>query len=271
MRGVWEGLTSALGYRLRQRLRWSPRFRPPRPRDFAEDRLRLTPAARVRAEALRAAFPAVAAWSHRLHFGEWHEALYVLDSLLALRGESASSIAAGLDVGSKNGIHLPALHAAWPGRWTLIELDAHRRYGLGHTRRARAEALLAAYPASRFLAGSVTELSPADARFDVITWTLPFVFVEPLRAWGLPARFFQPAALLAHVLALLASDGSLFIVNQGEAERDEQRRLLDAAGARVEEVRALDSPLSPFRRPRFGLRVRAPSGGVAGRAASLAR
>src|SRR6185436_16650614 len=103
----------------------------------------------------------------------------------------------------------------------------------------------------------------SESRFSVITWTLPFVFVEPLRAWGLPARHFQPAVLLAHELSLLAPDGTLLIVNQEQAERDEQLRLLADAQARVQDVRALDSPLSPFRSPRFGLRVRAPSGGQA--------
>jgi len=203
---------------------------------------------------LEATFPEVAWWSRSLSFAEWHEALYVLDWLQG-RTRPATP-ASGLDVGSKNGIHLPALHAVFPVPWTLVELDAHRRYGTGHTRQARAEALLAGYPGCRFLASSVTTLRPEEARFDVITWSLPFVFIEPLQRWGLPRRFFQPEALLAHVLSLLSPEGVLHVVNQGEAERDEQLRLLSVVGARVSDVAPLPSVLSPFQRTRWGLSVR---------------
>ena len=246
--------TNELGFRVRSRLAWSPRFRTPRPRTFKDDCRRLTPDARARAGELTQIFPQVPTWSRLLTWGEWHEALYVLDWL---RGrERPAAVRGCLDVGSKNGIHLPALHAAFPAPWTLVELDAHRRYGAGHTRRARAEALVSAYPACRFLARSVAQLPPQEARFDVITWSLPFVFVEPLQRWGLPARFFQPEALLAHVLSLLAPEGILHVVNQGEAERDEQLRLLRAAGAEISRVEPVPAVLSPFKRVRWTLSAR---------------
>jgi hypothetical protein len=242
-----------LGFRLRSRLRWSPAFRPPRPRTFEADQGRLPRQARARAAELAAAFPQLASWSRLLTFPEWHEALYVLDWVQGRPRPAA--VRRALDVGSKNGIHLPALHAVLPVPWTMVELDAHRRYGTGHTRAARAAALLAAYTDCRFLAASITDVGAAE-RFDVITWSLPFVFLEPLRRWGLPARFFRPEALLAHVLSLLSPDGVLHIANQGEAERDEQLRLLRGEGARVSHVEPLPSTLSPFQRVRWSISAR---------------
>lgn len=246
-----EWWKNEFGFRLRSRLRWSPAYRSPRPRAFEEDCRRLAPAAHVRAVALAETFPQVRTWSRLLTFPEWHEALYVLDWLQARELPPTGS--RGLDVGSKNGIHLPALYAVYPWPWTLIELDAHRRYGTGHTRMARAKALLPNYPRCRFLTGSVSDLPPADARFDVITWSLPFVFVEPLRRWGLPGRFFQAQVLLSHVLSLLSPHGILHIVNQGEMERDEQLCLLASAGATVSRVEPLSGVLSPFKRMRWAI------------------
>jgi len=104
----------------------------------------------------------------------------------------------------------------------------------------------------------VRDLRAHDQRFDLITWTLPFLFEGPLAAWGLPQRFFEPEALLAHVLSLLSPRGALVIVNQSENERDEQRDLLQAAGVSSDRIAAfgpLDSPLSSFRHQRWAFRV----------------
>jgi hypothetical protein len=250
------GWVRELGYKVRDRLSWSPRYRGPRPRPFDADCARLSPEAAAQARALLSRWPALAAWSQHLTFREWHEALFVLDSLAAL-AHAPLEVDRALDVGSKNGAHLPALHAYRPVPWTMVELDAHRRYGFGVTRRGRAEALVGAYPGASFQAGSVTDLGRPPRGYGLITWTLPFVFVEPLRGWGLPDRFFAPEALLAHVLSLLSPGGCLFIVNQGEVERDEQARLLRAAGVEHGAPCPLDSVLSPFRRRRWAFRVRA--------------
>lgn len=249
------GWVRELGYRVRNRLSWSPRGRVPRSRSVEADGARLKPEAAARASRLLSRWPVVASWSKHLTFPEWHEALFVLDGLAEL-ADAPLEVSCALDVGSKNGAHLPALHAYRPVPWTMVELDAHRRYGFGVTRRGRAEALLAAYPGAAFHAGSVTELRRPPGGYGLITWTLPFVFVEPLRGWGLPDRFFAPDALLVHVLSLLSPGGRLFIVNQGELERDEQARLLRAAKADFAAACPLDSPLSPFRRQRWAFRVR---------------
>jgi hypothetical protein len=91
--------------------------------------------------------------------------------------------------------------------------------------------------------------------YDVITWILPFVHEAPLRAWGLPRRLFEPGVLLDHVLSLLAPDGLLFIVNQGLAEAATQEHMLRIRSLPFDALGALENPLSPFRKTRFGYRI----------------
>ena len=105
----------------------------------------------------------------------------------------------GLDVGAKNGVLLPALRAVWPHPWDLVELDAHRRYLDLSTRRAHGERLARAFPGCRYMAGSVEDITE---RYALVTWFLPFVHEGPLRAWGLPRRFFAPERLFRHVVDL---------------------------------------------------------------------
>jgi len=253
------------GFWIRDHLRWAPAPRARAPRPLERDLHHLDVEARARAQALLDRYPTIADWSRLLNPVEVQEDLYLLEALslmvpAALTGPAGARSA--LDVGSKNGIHLPALHALCPCPWTLVELDAHRRYGNLVTRRSRGEFIAASAPhvhdGCRYLAGSVLDLRPDAGRFDVITWTLPFVYPQPLIAWGLPDRHFQPVALLDRVLSLLTPRGALIITNQGEGERDEQRRLLSDAGVhptRVTPFGPLDSPLSCFRKTRWGVRV----------------
>jgi hypothetical protein len=93
-----------------------------------------------------------------------------------------------------------------------------------------------------------------DGHYGVVLWFLPFVVEGALRSWGLPRRFFAPEALFRHVLARVAPGGVLLVVNQGEGERDAQRALFEGAGAMPVEVGLIESPLSRFKRPRWGFR-----------------
>jgi len=250
-----------LVYRARSHVRWAPAPWPQRLRPVARDLREASAAARARAEALCREHAVIATWSRWLAPIEVQEALYVLDTLSAIVPRELcgpDGARAALDVGSKNATHLPALHALAPCPWTLVEIDSHRRYWNLVTRRSRGERIARAYAGCRYIAASVRELRADDQRFDIITWTLPFVFEKPLAAWGLPQRFFEPAALLAHVLSLLAPRGALVVVNQSEYERDEQRDLLAAAGVAAERIAGfgpLDSPLSTFRNQRWAFRI----------------
>ncbi len=223
-------------------LTWSPRANVPGPSSLNG----LEPAARARADALASRYalePLLTVCGEV----ERDESLYVLDLMERYVGPPPVR---GLDVGAKNGATLPGL-ATFGGTWDAIEVDAHRRYWNLRTRRAVGEAMAGAFPGCRFLAADVRTLTGS---YDLVTWFLPFVFADPHRAWGLSARLFDPAGTLAHVVSLVAPGGTLFLVNQGEAEAEEQRRLLPEA----ESLGRIESPLSPYRRPRYGFRLRRP-------------
>ena len=246
-RDRWQDRVNDLAFRWRSSLRWSA---PAWKRTAGSlDRVlkTLAPPARKRALALTGRYP-LERWPRLLTVIELHENLHALDLLDRLLPRDLPDGPA-LDVGSKNGVLLPAQHAVRPGPWDLVELDAHRRYLDLSTRRAHGERMARAFPDCRYLAGSVTGVSGSYA---LCTWFLPFVHEGPLTAWGLPRRFFDPSGLFGHVVDRLAPGGALLVINQGESERDTQRALFADAGIAPEELGLLQSALSPFRRPRFG-------------------
>jgi hypothetical protein len=242
---VTDGLNE-LAFRWRGALPWStPGWK--RPVRLMERGWRELPAAgKPRADELARRYD-LQAWPALLTAIELQENLYLLD--LLDRQLPALTPGPALDVGSKNGVLLPAQRAVWPYPWDLVELDANRRYLDLSTRRKHGERMAAAFPGCRYLAGSVETVT---GRYALVTWFLPFVHEGPLRAWGLPRRFFAPDRLFRHVIDRVEPGGALLIVNQGEGERDTQRALFEAAGLRAEALGQLESPLSPFRRPRFG-------------------
>ena len=242
-------LLAEAGFRLRATMRWSaPAWKVPA-RSFPRALAGLSPEARARAQALCAAHD-LTGWPALLTPSELVENLYLLDLLLRYLPRPLAE-GPGLDVGSKNGANLPALFAFSPRPWHLVELDAHRRYLDLSTRRAHGERMAGVFPDCRYIPASVTTL---DGRYGVVLWFLPFVRERALRAWGLPRRFFAPHELFRHVMERVSPGGTLFVVNQGEAERDAQRELFAAAGATQTELGLLESPLSPFKRPRWGFR-----------------
>lgn len=89
-----------------------------------------------------------------------------------------------------------------------------------------------------------------------MTWFLPFLTEGPLIAWGLPRRFLAPLELLTHVTSRLVPGGVLLVVNQGAEEAAPQEALFTqlAVPGRTTSLGRVDSPLSPFRRERFGWR-----------------
>jgi hypothetical protein len=242
-------LINDVAFKLRSQLRWSA---PAWQRRGSWPRLqkRLSPAAFARQRELQSRHD-LDSWPALLDDQQLQENLYVLD---LLERHLPSAHGPGLEVGAKNGAILPALRAAVPAPWDLVELDAHRRYADFSTRRAHGERLARAHPGCRYIAGSVADL---QGQYGVVVWFLPFLFEEPLRAWGLPRRFFAPEALFDHVLARVAPGGTLLIVNQGERERDRQREMFSQRGLAPDDLGQLQSPLSPFRRQRFGWRWKA--------------
>jgi hypothetical protein len=200
-------------------------------------------------------YPALSQWSAHCSAQDWRESLYVLD---VLRQHIPAALPSGraLDVGSKNGAYLPGLVTAQPRGWDACELDAHRRYAWGATRRVYGERMAAAFPGCTFHACDVRCL---EGPWALVTWFLPFVSTPPLDAWGIPRSHFAPDALLAHVVSRLVPGGVLLILNQGEREASLQQRLLERhAPEWWRSLGRIDSPLSPFSRERFGFLVTRP-------------
>lgn len=238
-----------LAFRARSAITWSaPAWK--RVLSLAEVTRRLDGPAYSRAAELGARYD-LERWGSFCALGDWRESLYVLD-LLDRLGSRELPPGRCLDVGSKNGCYLPGLATAVPRGWDAVELDAHRRYAWGATRRAYGEAMARRFEGCRFIAGDVSVL---EGPWALVTWFLPFVSEAPLAAWGLPLRCFAPEALLRHVLDRLVPGGTLLIVNQGQDEAEAQAALFERIGVRATPLGRLDSVLSPFRRERFGWRV----------------
>jgi hypothetical protein len=140
-----------------------------------------------------------------------------------------------VDVGAKNWAYVdafPVFLQQWllrgtPGfryQLTGIEVDAHRRYSTLKSRKQAAEYFIRDIPQAQYVTDNFLNWhSPVD----LITHFLPFVFEDPLLAWGLPLRLFTPLTLLAHGLDQLKPGGLMLIVNQGEEEFTQQGDLLN--------------------------------------------
>lgn len=191
-------------------------------------------------------------WSSVCTTDEWQENLYILDLLDQLLGRH-SSHSHSLDIGCKNGVYFPALASFTSSGWDGIELDAWRRYWNLTSRRDHGRFMAKPF-GCHYLAGSLLEHHPAIP-YDLITWLLPFVVEGPLDAWGLPRRYYQPIAMLQHAYDLLAPDGTMLIINQGEWENEVQQRLFIATDIQAESLGQVSSQFSPFQQPRFAWRA----------------
>lgn len=235
-----------LAFRFRGAVPWSlPAFK--RALTFNQVLAQLPQQARASARALSSAFD-LSKWGGCCSRQEWIDSLYALEVLArVIPGDLPAGRA--VEIGAKNGSMLPALATLTRRGCDAIELDAHRRYLWGSTRRVYGEALAARFPDCRFLADDVRNVAGPWA---LVTWWLPFLTPGPLEAWGLPSRFLAPAELLAVVRSRILPGGALFIVNQGDEEGAIQARLFDQLGMRATSLGAIESPLSPFKRPRVG-------------------
>ena len=199
----------------------------------------------------------VSSWEGVCNHQDWVESAYVLDVLDQVMPRALPPGRA-LDIGSKNGAYVPGVATGLARACDFVELDAHRRYLWGSTRRVYGERMAAAFEGSRFHAADVKTLV---GPWSVVTWFLPFLTAAPVDAWDLPLEVLEPAALVAHVWSYLAPGGVMLIVNQGDHEAARQRELLEAAalGPRTQSLGRIVSPLSPFRRERYGVLVRKPA------------
>ncbi|HWI66608.1 MAG TPA: hypothetical protein VNT75_32755, partial [Symbiobacteriaceae bacterium] len=136
---------------------------------------------------------------------------------------------------------------------TGVEVDAYRPYAGLRSRIDWAHAYMDGLKDMRYLPVDIRQFTePVDVAFQLF----PFLFGDDLRRWGLPRRYLTPDALLRHVAGLVKPGGVLVTANLGEAERDAQHRLLQAAGLNPVWWGRHESPLFTYRQPRFVTVVR---------------
>ncbi|KAF0192734.1 MAG: Uncharacterized protein FD165_504 [Gammaproteobacteria bacterium] len=206
----------------------------------------LAPGQLNRFRQLAAQYP-VDTWASHCTPKEFLFNLYVLD-VLDRHLPTDKPVGRGLDIGASSWSYLPALATATNRQWDGVEIDAHRRYWTLATRRAHAEFMCHRYPGCRYFPRS---LLGVDGSYACITWFLPFVMPAALHAWRLPRRFYQPDLLLQHAWSRLLPDGLMFVVNQGDRETAEQRRLFTNHGIPANFVGELTSVFSGFSQPRY--------------------
>jgi hypothetical protein len=164
-----------------------------------------------------------------------------------------------LDVGAKNWSYVEALSGFIQNRHESnfqlhgIELDPMRRYTNLHTREQAAQAFIQRIPQATYHVGDALAWQQP---VHVISLFLPFVFVEPHLAWGLPLPYFQPQALLEHLVELLEPGGLLIIVNQGKVEAEAQGQLLqnmvEQGRLEIQNLEQLPTRFIDYQYPRFG-------------------
>jgi hypothetical protein len=196
---------------------------------------------------------------------DWFEGIFAANSPEGVSAACSLKISAHqpklnwLDVGAKNWAYVEALtalaqmHYGEQFRLDGVELDPHRRYTNLQTRGQAAQSFIADMPQARYHPGDIRQWTqPAQ----LITHFLPFVLEDPHLAWGLPLDYFQPQAILDHLLSLLPPGGLLIVVNQGEWEAETQERLFQAAkenhALEVKALGELPARFIDYQYPRFG-------------------
>lgn len=249
---LFSAYSRELSWQLKSSLRYSPTLKKKRGIKNSDNLLlNFDSKKRQRLEQLKQNYQ-LDDWPRLCNQAEYIENLYLLD-LLDQHLSDAASNGFGLDIGCRNFSHLPALTAFAACPWHGVELDANGRYWSGYTRRAYGKWMATQREGSHYIPGSLLEI---EGNYKTIVWILPFVFPEPLEHWGLPARFFQPLQLLQQAWKLLSDDGVMLIVNQGELEAEEQKKLFATLGIKAKPLGELGSVFSPFKKRRYGWKIR---------------
>lgn len=103
-----------------------------------------------------------------------------------------------------------------------IELDANRVCTNFFSRKEIAKYHIKNLENTNYIAGDYLNHIKS---YDFIIWILPFVFKYPHLKWGLPLSHFKPEKMLNHAYNSLNGKGTIFIINQGEAEFEHQQKL----------------------------------------------
>ncbi|MGD9579810.1 MAG: hypothetical protein AB7V50_00415 [Vampirovibrionia bacterium] len=166
-----------------------------------------------------------------------------------------------LDIGSKNFSYAPAIHHFFNNKpineslknnieLTGIEIDPYRILSDLHSRYDYAMYYTQKLSKTNYITGDV--LSLTEAKYDIITWFLPFIVKDPLIKWGLPLKYFKPKTMLNHAYKILNHRGIILLVNQGEAEKKAQVELIKELNLNYTSIEeAYTNCFSPYKLKRY--------------------
>ena len=162
-----------------------------------------------------------------------------------------------LDVGCKNWFYAKGEYeffASFCDEFQLdgVEIDAFRLYSNFYNRYEVAKYYTKGLRNTNYIAGDLLDLK---TKYHYIIWFLPFVLIEPLKAWGLPKKYFCPEVLLKHAYHLLDENGQMLIINQGEKEFEVQKQLLEDLGINYKDLGEIKNRFFEYKNKRFGVLI----------------
>ena len=181
------------------------------------------------------------------------ENLYTTDVLNQVFEKKTSEKIKILDIGSKNWFYAKGEYEFFNSfckNFELdgVELDAYRLYSNFYSRYEVAQYHIKELKNTNYIVGNLLDL---NKKYDYIIWLLPFITKAPLKAWGLPKRFFCPTKLLKHAYYLLNKNGQMLIVNQGEEEAQIQKSLLENLNIPHKELGKISSEYFEYKNERY--------------------
>ncbi len=121
-----------------------------------------------------------------------------------------------VDVGSLNFYYAPALQVFFhPKQLEGVELEGYRVYTNFYSRFDYAQYYIRAFPNTSY---TVIDFCNYTNLTDGITCFYPFVIPEPLVAWRLPLKVFQPQRMFEQIARSLRPQGFVLMMNHGEDE-----------------------------------------------------
>lgn len=133
-----------------------------------------------------------------------------------------------------------------------VEIDAYRLYSNFYSRYEVARYYIKDLKNTNYI---VDNLLNIKNEYDYIIWFLPFVTIEPLKFWGLSKKYYCPEKLLNHAYSLLNGNGQMLIINQGEEEKEIQKRMLEKEGYYFEFLGEIKNQYFEYRNKRFGFLI----------------
>jgi len=174
---------------------------------------------------------------------ENYEYLDLLDQTKETLGWNPDVHKKMVDVGSLNFYYAPALHAFFqPGELQGIELEGYRIYTNLYSRFDYAQCYIRPFANTSY---TVMDFCHYTGTVDAITCFYPFVKPEPLVAWRLPLKVFQPQRLFERMTQSLRTDGFVLMMNHGEDEAQWACDFAQRSGLRLQSPPQPIPPLFP--------------------------